>query len=275
MTRSLWLAAILTSATVTAAWAAPTDHSFTTSDGLKLHYVEDGKGPPVILIHGYTGDADGNWVKNGIFDALARNHRVIAIDMRGHGKSDKPHDPAMYGADRMPGDVLELMDSLKIRKAHIAGYSMGGGITGQLMARAPDRFLSASFGGSGVREADKAANDAAAAQDKKCINPNEAAASEQLRASPTRDSEALADVQKGRAAKPSTAPPIDLTKITFPVQAVNGECDAAFSKTVRMKRELKNFQAVTLPGDQHLTAVSDPLYRDSLVKFINAADHHG
>ncbi len=255
-----------------AAFSAPADHNFTTSDGVKLHYVEDGKGPPVILIHGYTGDADGNWVKNGIFEALAKNHRVIAIDMRGHGLSDKPHDPAMYGADRMPSDVLELMDGLKIKKAHIAGYSMGGGITGQLIARAPERFLSASFGGSGVREVGKPAQDAATALDKKCVDPREAAAAEHLRASPTRDSVALDAVQKGRAAKPSTAPAIDLAKVSFPVQAVNGECDSPMSKTVRMKRELKSFQNVIAPGDSHLTTVSDPVYRDSLVKFVNASD---
>jgi pimeloyl-ACP methyl ester carboxylesterase len=269
------LAAAAAVALAGSAAAAPADHSFTTSDGVKLHYVEEGKGPAVILIHGYTGDADGNWVKNGIFGELAKNHRVIAVDMRGHGKSDKPHDPAMYAGDRMPSDVLELMDSLKIRKAHIAGYSMGGGITGQLMARAPDRFLSASFGGSGVREADGAAQAAAAAQDKKCVDPKEAAASAHLRASPTRDSEALEAVQKGRTAKPSTAPPIDLRTISFPVQAVNGECDSPMAKTVRMKRELKRFDNVVLPGDSHLTAVGDPLYRESLVKFINAHDPKG
>jgi len=253
------------------AGAAPVDKSFTADDGVKIHYIEDGQGPTVILIHGYTGSAYSNWVALGIFGDLAKNHHVIAIDMRGHGKSDKPHDPALYGGDRMATDVLELMDSLHISKAHFAGYSMGGGITGQLLAKAPERFLSASFGGSGVREADPAAAKASIEMDKKCVNPREAAASDNLRHAPDRDDVALDDVQKGRAAKPSTWPQPDLTKVSFPVQAVNGECDAFYSKTVRMKRELKSFQNVVLTGDQHLTAVEDPKYRQAVVAFINGA----
>ena len=71
---------------------------FTASDGTKIHYFELGTaGTPVILIHGYTANAEGKWIKSGIAQALATRHRVIAIDARGHGKSDKPHDPAKYG----------------------------------------------------------------------------------------------------------------------------------------------------------------------------------
>ena len=93
------------------AQAAPKDAFFTASDGAKLHYLEEGRGTPVILLHGYTGSAQGNWYGPGIAQALAANHRVIAINARGHGMSDKPHDPARYASDRMPSDVLELMDS--------------------------------------------------------------------------------------------------------------------------------------------------------------------
>src|SRR5262249_39083839 len=136
-----------------------TDGYFTTSDGVKIHYIEAGKktatGAPVILIHGYTGTARGNWFTNGVADALAGKHWVVAIDCRGHGKSDKPHDASKYGP-RMSQDVIELMDHLKIDKAHVHGYSMGGMITGQLLAKHPERLLTAAFGGSGVPEVDDA-----------------------------------------------------------------------------------------------------------------------
>ena len=68
----------------------PEHKYFTTKDGVKIHFMTIGKGTPVILIHGYTGSAEGNWFRNGIAVALAKTHRVIAIDCRNHGRSDKP-----------------------------------------------------------------------------------------------------------------------------------------------------------------------------------------
>ena len=133
---------------------SPKSQFITSSDGLKIHYLELGtSGTPVILIHGYTANAEGKWVKSGIAQALAARHRVIAIDARGHGKSDKPHDPAKYGP-RMAADVIELMDHLKIAKAHVHGYSMGGSILTQILAKHPDRLTTAIYGGSGPQETD-------------------------------------------------------------------------------------------------------------------------
>ena len=93
---------------------SPKSAFITTSDGIKIHFFElGGSGSPVVLIHGYTANAEGNWIKPGIAQTLAEGHRVIAIDARGHGRSDKPHDPAKYGP-RMATDVIELMDHLRI-----------------------------------------------------------------------------------------------------------------------------------------------------------------
>src|SRR5947209_14691805 len=154
VTLCLAAAAVLSAATGKSP-VKPEDGYFTASDGVKIHYLTLGqKGTPVVLIHGYTGSAEGNWFSNGIAQALAKNHRVVAIDCRGHGSSEKPHDIAKYGADRMPEDVIEMMDHLNIPRAHIHGYSMGGAITGQLLAHHPERFITAAFGGSGIREAD-------------------------------------------------------------------------------------------------------------------------
>jgi pimeloyl-ACP methyl ester carboxylesterase len=89
---------------------------------------------------------------NGLAASLARTNRVLAIDMRGHGQTVGPDGKRQRRTPNMDLDVLAFMDGLKIRKAHIGGFSMGGSITSQLMARAPERFYSAHFGGSGVRE---------------------------------------------------------------------------------------------------------------------------
>ncbi len=268
---------VLLVATRTLSAVEPTSDSFQASDGVKIHYLEAGKatatGAPVILIHGYTGSAKGNWFSNGVADALSKKHWVVAIDCRGHGESEKPHDPKKYGP-QMARDVVELMDHLKIAKAHVHGYSMGGMITGQLLALAPDRFITASFGGSGVPEID-ADQKAKIPADKPGPDPQEAEAREKLSRSPDRDDEALRAV-RDYPWKPEDRPPLDLTKLKLPVLAINGEFDGPNAKTHRMQRELSNFKGVVLPGKSHLTAIMagyiPPEYTDSLVTFIDAND---
>lgn len=279
VSKTIWLLsrisalAIVLAATPVLAAIEPAHGTFTASDGVKIHYLEAGKGPPVVLIHGYTGTAEGNWFANGVAEALAKNHRVVAIDCRGHGKSEKPKEPAKYGP-QMAKDVLELMDHLKIAKAHVHGYSMGGFIVTQLLAMQPDRFLTASYGGSGVPEIeDKYKTEVP--KDETGPDPLEAEASKTLGTNPDRDDEALAAVRQ-YPWKPSERGAIDLTKIRIPVLAINGQFDLPKAKTHRMKRELANFTAVVLPGKSHLTAIMagyiPPLYIDSLVKFIDDND---
>ena len=256
-----------------AAAVEPVHGTFTASDGVKIHYVEAGKGSPVVLIHGYTGTAEGNWFSNGVAEALAKNHRVVAIDCRGHGKSEKPTDPAKYGP-QMAKDVLEMMDHLKIDKAHVHGYSMGGFIVTQLLTMKPDRFITASYGGSGVPEVEDKYKDEVP-KDEPGPDPQEAEASAKLRASPDRDDAALGAVRQ-YPWKAGERGMIDLAKIRIPVLAINGQFDGPNAKTHRMKRELANFTAVVLPGKSHLTAIMagyiPQLYIDSLVKFINEND---
>ncbi len=127
------------------------DKFWTHPDGTKFHYLEMGTGVPVILIHGSGGTA-ANWMANGLGPSLAKSNRVIAIDMRGHGQTVGPDGKRQQRTPNMDLDVLAFMDGLGIQRAHIGGFSMGGSITSQLMARAPERFLTAHFGGSGVRE---------------------------------------------------------------------------------------------------------------------------
>lgn len=149
------LAASLSLALASAAFAQSPSGSaafkedfFTASDGVKIHYLTAGStGSWVVLIHGYTDNAERMWFRTGIAPALAKNHRIVALDNRNHGKSDKP----VPGGTGRAQDVVELMDHLHIDRAHIHGYSMGGGITGQLLAMIPQRFITAGFGGSGIR----------------------------------------------------------------------------------------------------------------------------
>lgn len=118
------------------------------SNGVKLYYVEEGNGEPVVLVHGFAVNLQLQWVRPGIFKDLARDYRVIALDNRGHGQSDKPHDPKKYGRELVE-DVIRLLDHLEIKRAHVVGYSMGAFVTLKLVTTYPERILSATLGGAG------------------------------------------------------------------------------------------------------------------------------
>ena len=123
------------------------------SAGTRIHYTVTGQGEPVILIHGLYSSAKMNWEMPGITAELAKRYRVIALDCRGHGLSDKPEEEGKYGPE-MAQDVVRLMDHLKISKAHVVGYSMGGMITMKLLTMHPDRVSSAVLGGMGWLKTD-------------------------------------------------------------------------------------------------------------------------
>jgi pimeloyl-ACP methyl ester carboxylesterase len=124
---------------------------FFDSNGVRIRYVEQGSGPPVVLLHGVSGDLDSSWVETGVLPTLASDYRVIAFDSRGNGKSDKPRDPKSYGL-QMGQDVVRLLDHLHIARAHIVGHSLGAIITATLLTTNPDRFLTATLSGSAGRQ---------------------------------------------------------------------------------------------------------------------------
>ncbi len=111
-------------------------------DGVRLFYRVEGAGTPVVLVHGYGAHSDVNWRLPGVVRALRREYQVITLDVRGHGRSDKPQAPEHYGAE-MVHDIRRLLDHLGIEKAHVVGYSMGGFITIKMIAMYPERLLSA------------------------------------------------------------------------------------------------------------------------------------
>lgn len=287
--------------------STPESHFFTASDGVRIHYLTaGGEGSWVVLIHGYTDTAERMWFRTGIGPALAANHRVVALDNRNHGESDTPEPNGPGRAE----DVIELMDHLGIDRAHIHGYSMGGGMTGSLLASHPHRFITAGFGGSGIRERDPELARQAEALDPEMPEPDGAAAAafQRLReraASRDRSEDSSAsdggsdradgddsgnggdsgngadlgngDGEPQESPAPRLGPEIDLASLDVPVIAINGEYDRPYSKTRRMWRELKIFQNVVLPGHNHMTAimVGGPMpqqYIDSMVAFIRSYD---
>ena len=119
---------------------------YVDSSGVSIHYHVEGDGPPLVLQHGLTNSLQ-NWYAYGFVEELQKEYRVIMVDVRGHGRSGKPHDPKGYGLKLRVNDVLAVMDDLGVSKAHYMGYSMGGRIGFGIVLHALDRFHSLIIGG--------------------------------------------------------------------------------------------------------------------------------
>ena len=98
-----------------------------------------GRGEPILLLHGFSGDKS-TW--DALQSDLRSNHRVIALDILGHGASDKPASASDYGMDRVARDISELLIQLALEEAHLLGYSMGGRLALYLALHYPERFKS-------------------------------------------------------------------------------------------------------------------------------------
>ena len=93
-----------------------------TGDGLRLRVVSSGEGPPVVLLHGFTGSAE-TWRE--LRSALEERHAVYAVELPGHGGSRAPDDPSRYALRRFADDLVKVLDALRVERAAVLGYSLG------------------------------------------------------------------------------------------------------------------------------------------------------
>lgn len=135
---------------LTGAIMSQAEERYFESAGVQIRFVEEGQGPAVVLIHGFTSSAEP-WSEIGVVSALSGRFHTIALDCRGHGKSGRPHDASAYGT-RMARDVVALLDFLDLEDAHLVGYSMGAEIALRVTVDHPGRVRSLIIGGSGWSE---------------------------------------------------------------------------------------------------------------------------
>ena len=119
---------------------------YVTNQGVRIHYEVEGQGPPLVLMTGFAGTLE-DWRDFGYAQVLSKDYRLILIDPRGRGGSDKPHELDAYDVKFMVDDLAAILDDLKIAKAHYFGYSMGAGIGFSITIYAPERFYSLILGG--------------------------------------------------------------------------------------------------------------------------------
>jgi pimeloyl-ACP methyl ester carboxylesterase len=128
---------------------ADVSSGFTTSDGFKIFYKTYGEGYPIVLVHGWGASTQSNWEYTGWIEKLRPFRKIISIDVRGHGQSDKSYDQSVYSYGAMSNDVLAVMDHLGIEKADLMGYSMGAFMGAYLLGHHSDRFSAMVLGGIG------------------------------------------------------------------------------------------------------------------------------
>ena len=132
---------------------SPTKHRFTSSDGFELAWQELGEGRPVVLLHGLFSNAETNWIRFGHAEEIAgRGFRVIMPDLRGHGDSATPHDPAAYPPDVLARDGMELIAHLGLADYDLGGYSLGGRTSARMVIKGagPRRLVVSGMGLRGM-----------------------------------------------------------------------------------------------------------------------------
>lgn len=245
------------------------EDKFFDSSGVSIRYVDQGSGVPIVLVHG-SGDSVELWVARGVLQDLVKDYRVIALDMRGHGKSGKPHNPKAYGRE-MALDIVRLLDHLGIDRAHIIGFSLGGIVTSQLLTLHPERFLTATLAAhAGLLQwppmAERNAEQEASERERECVSrtviyrssppglpkPSEEdikARSAACFADPNQDRFAMAALARSR--KNQVITPAQASAVTVPTLGVVGSLDPGQARLQELKRLRTDMKLVVVDGATH------------------------
>jgi pimeloyl-ACP methyl ester carboxylesterase len=271
----------------TAAPVAEIESDFHSSDGVRLRWygwnLAQGR-VPVVLHHGFAANAHANWVVPGVVTALVdAGLPVLAIDARGHGRSEAPAGQERYGESRMASDLLELLRAQAVRRFDLVGYSMGAVVSLLLAARlaaesegAPRlRRLVVGGVGEGVLEC--------GGVDTRAV-PAEALAQALLLDDPAQIShpglllfrlfaERMGGDRRALAAQARALhrQPIALDAIEVPSLVIAGQKDPLARRAERLAQALPNARFAPVPGD-HLGAVARPELRAALLQFLTAPD---
>lgn len=254
------------------AMPARAENKFFNSNGVQIRYIEQGRGEPVVLVHDFGGSVESAWVDTGVVQNLSKDHRVIAFDVRGFGKSGKPHDPKMYGRE-MAFDVVRLLDHLGIDRAHMVGYSLGTHIVAQLAVLQPERFLTMTLGGGGAGRYRWTARDVEIAEtEAREVEQTGVSRNLEYRIAPTDEpppteaymarisKAALADEDRDRFAEAAVSrsrpdqvfTPEQAAAVTVPTLGICGSADPVLSALKDLKTIRPSVEVVIVEGATHI-----------------------
>lgn len=240
------------------------------SDGVEIAFLDEGDGEPVLLIHGFASNAETNWVYPQWIRTLTKaGRRVLAIDNRGHGRSEKLYDPDRYQAPLMAADAARLLDHLDIGTADVMGYSMGARISAFLALERPDIVRSVVFGGLGINmvrgvggaEAIAAALEAPGGDD---LGDEQARQFRKFAETTRSDLKALAACIRASRQKITQE---EVGRIAAPTLVAVGETDAIAGDPHALADLLPDGEAFVIPGRDHMLAVGDRAFKARVVDF--------
>jgi pimeloyl-ACP methyl ester carboxylesterase len=231
---------------------------YANNEGIRIHYQTEGAGPPLVLQHWSLSTLD-SWYDYGYVSALKNDHRLILLDARGHGASDKPHTPEAYELRTRVQDIVAVLDDLGIAQADFFGYSMGGWIGFGLPRYAPERFRSLIIGGQHpyaqdmdglrqlVRYGVENGPEAFVAMWDKSIGALSSKTKERMLAF---DYEALLALTQDRESLEAVLP-----AMSMPCLLYAGEMDEVYPLARECAKQIANVTLVTLPGLDHGEAI--------------------
>jgi pimeloyl-ACP methyl ester carboxylesterase len=249
------------------------------SGGLSLAYDDiqpaDGAAGTVVLVHGFATSRAENWRRLGWYGAFERKgYRVAALDLRGHGESEKPHDPAAYGREDLVGDILRLMDHLEIERADLLGYSMGARLSLHAALTRPDRVANLIVGGIGGRMlqpppatsgAQMTMAEAMQAESAEAISDKTLRGFRMFADQQGEDRLALAAFSQGRG--PGLGGD-EIAAILTPTLVVAGSRDEMAGDPQALADVIPGAKAVTLPACDHFSAIPHALFKAAVFDFL-------
>jgi pimeloyl-ACP methyl ester carboxylesterase len=246
-------------------------HRFQSFDGVSIGYRTLGEGWPTLLLHGFLASAEANWFLPGIAAAIAAaGRRVIAPDLRGHGRSDAPTDPAAWPRDVLAMDQEALVAHLHLKDYDLVGYSLGARTAVRMLARGarPRKLVLGGMGDSGLMAAG-----ARAAMLEDAIRHGEAARDpragrrvQAMMAAGGLKPEAMLGVLASFVATPAEA----IARIDVPTLVVAGARDDDNGSAEGLAALMPDARAARVPGD-HLSAVMEPALAGEIVEFLEDA----
>jgi len=240
-------------------------------DGVRIAYIDEGEGEPILLIHGFASNAVTNWVNPGWVSTLTQaGHRVIAYDNRGHGGSEKLYDPDAYGAPSMAEDGRRLLDHLRIERADVMGYSMGARIAAFLVMAHQQRVRSVVFAGLGINMVRGMVGTGPIAKALEAPRvedvTNDTARSFRVFAESTgSDLKALAACIRGPREKVTAD---QLAAITVPALVAVGSKDVIAGSGAELASLIPEAQFLDIPARDHMKAVGDARFKQGVLDFL-------
>lgn len=224
--------------------------SVTASDGTRLHVIERGPadGDIVLAVHGFASSAEGNWITTGWERPLTdAGYRLVAFDVRGHGSSDRPSDPAAYRLTTLADDALAILDAVGAERAHWLGYSLGSRIGFEVARRSPDRLRTLNLGGTS----------AADPTPERLVTMAETLGI---------DDPALRAFAAGVSAD---APPFPDSPFPVPTLIAAGSADDVAVGAAQLAARL-GATFVEIPGRTHANAVTSRVFKDAVLENLGA-----